>query len=256
MKQPELGKKISELRKSKGLTQEELVDKCNLNVRTIQRIEAGDVTPRRYTIKAILEALDYDFESIELIESTKHNRQFLKLAWIFGIIFFIIGFFEFGIDYYRFYENDVAYSKSIYILIKTTVLISYIIFIYRFVIVSDLFKNSILKITSYLLGFMLFLSIGYDITSLFYETISPEIILPIEAISFGFIQIIFGVALIKLQKNIGNIPLVAGILEIITGALLVTVIFAIAGLIVYIPAIIFEVIILYKVSETIKSNSL
>ncbi|MCS5489833.1 helix-turn-helix domain-containing protein [Algoriphagus limi] len=46
MKQPELGKKISELRKAKGMTQEELVEKCNLNVRTIQRIEAGEVTPR------------------------------------------------------------------------------------------------------------------------------------------------------------------------------------------------------------------
>ncbi|MFO7721231.1 MAG: helix-turn-helix transcriptional regulator [Gillisia sp.] len=33
MKQPELGRKISELRKEKGLTQEELVDKCNISVR-------------------------------------------------------------------------------------------------------------------------------------------------------------------------------------------------------------------------------
>jgi transcriptional regulator with XRE-family HTH domain len=57
MKQPELGKKISELRKAKGLTQEELVEKCNLNVRTIQRIEAGEVTPRTFTIKALFEAL-------------------------------------------------------------------------------------------------------------------------------------------------------------------------------------------------------
>jgi transcriptional regulator with XRE-family HTH domain len=256
MKQPELGKKISELRKSKGFTQEELVDKCNLNVRTIQRIEAGDVTPRRYTINAILEALDYDFNSMELIESTKHRQQFLKLGWIFGIAFFIIGFFEFGVDYYRYFENEVVISNSIYILIKTIVLISYLIFIYGFVLVSDIFKSSILKISSYLLGFMLILSIGYDIVSLFYDTISPEIILPVESISFGFIQIIFGVSLIKLQKSIGSISLVSGILEIITGALLVTVIFAIAGLIVYIPAIIFEVIILYKVSETIKSNSL
>jgi transcriptional regulator with XRE-family HTH domain len=30
MKQPELKKKISELRKDKGLTQEELVEKCNI----------------------------------------------------------------------------------------------------------------------------------------------------------------------------------------------------------------------------------
>ena len=54
MKQPELGKKILELRKAKGLTQEELVEKCNISVRTIQRIETGEVTPRGKTIKHIL----------------------------------------------------------------------------------------------------------------------------------------------------------------------------------------------------------
>ena len=64
MKQPELGKKILELRKLKGLTQEELVEQCNINVRTIQRIEAGDVLPRSYTIKAILEVLGVKFEEV------------------------------------------------------------------------------------------------------------------------------------------------------------------------------------------------
>jgi len=61
MNQPQLGKKIAELRKAKGLTQEELVALCNLNVRTLQRIESGEVTPRSYTIKIIFIALDYDF---------------------------------------------------------------------------------------------------------------------------------------------------------------------------------------------------
>ena len=60
MKQPELGLKIVELRKKKGWTQEELVVKCNLNVRTLQRIEAGEVNPRNYTIKTIFEALEFD----------------------------------------------------------------------------------------------------------------------------------------------------------------------------------------------------
>lgn len=59
MNQPELGKKIAELRKAKGLTQEELVEKCNLSVRTLQRIESGDVTPRSYTLKAIFAALEF-----------------------------------------------------------------------------------------------------------------------------------------------------------------------------------------------------
>jgi len=59
MKQPELGRKIAELRKAKGLTQEELVEKCKLSVRTLQRIESGEVAPRSYTIKIIFAALDY-----------------------------------------------------------------------------------------------------------------------------------------------------------------------------------------------------
>ena len=65
MKQPELGEKIALLRKQKGLTQEELIEKCNVSVRTIQRIEAGEVTPRSYTLKIILNALDYDFSKIQ-----------------------------------------------------------------------------------------------------------------------------------------------------------------------------------------------
>jgi transcriptional regulator with XRE-family HTH domain len=64
MRQPELGKKIAELRRSKGLTQEELVEKCNLNVRTLQRIESGEVTPRSYTVKMIFTALDFPYYNL------------------------------------------------------------------------------------------------------------------------------------------------------------------------------------------------
>ncbi len=59
IQQPELGKKIAELRKERGLTQEQLVEKCKLNVRTLQRIESGEVMPRTYTISLISEALEY-----------------------------------------------------------------------------------------------------------------------------------------------------------------------------------------------------
>ena len=59
MKQPELGRKIADLRKAKGYTQEELVEKCNLSVRTLQRIESGEVLPRSHTIRVIFAALDY-----------------------------------------------------------------------------------------------------------------------------------------------------------------------------------------------------
>jgi transcriptional regulator with XRE-family HTH domain len=60
MKQPDLGKKISELRLAKGLTQGELAEKCNLSLRTIQRIESAEVTPRSYTVKLIFASLEYE----------------------------------------------------------------------------------------------------------------------------------------------------------------------------------------------------
>ena len=61
IKQPELGKTISDYRKAKGFTQEDLVEKCNLSVRTLQRIESGEVTPRIVTVKLIFEALELNY---------------------------------------------------------------------------------------------------------------------------------------------------------------------------------------------------
>jgi transcriptional regulator with XRE-family HTH domain len=75
IQQPALGKKIVEFRKAKGFTQEELVEKCNLNVRTLQRIEAGEVTPRTSTVKLIFEALDIEFETAVTTNSKKNIPQ-------------------------------------------------------------------------------------------------------------------------------------------------------------------------------------
>ncbi|AZQ44816.1 helix-turn-helix domain-containing protein [Nonlabens ponticola] len=101
MKQPQLGDYIARLRKEQGLTQEELVERCNINVRTIQRIEAGDVTPRSYTIKNILEALGSSFEDIskkikrEVQPIVTDNIQFKRasnglLIGILGILYILI----------------------------------------------------------------------------------------------------------------------------------------------------------------------
>jgi uncharacterized Tic20 family protein/DNA-binding XRE family transcriptional regulator len=59
--------KKNELRQLKGLTQEQLAEKCEVSTRTIQRIESGEVDPRAFTLQCLTEALDFDF--IELDES-------------------------------------------------------------------------------------------------------------------------------------------------------------------------------------------
>ncbi len=60
MQQPALGQKIAELRKQHNLTQEELAAQCGISPRTIQRIEAGEVTPRPYSLRSLQRVLVFD----------------------------------------------------------------------------------------------------------------------------------------------------------------------------------------------------
>lgn len=74
MKQPEFGRKVRKLRTSQGLTQSELAGRCNLALRTVQRIENGETTPRNYTARIILEALGSD------------SKEFVKEGWIDSLL--------------------------------------------------------------------------------------------------------------------------------------------------------------------------
>ena len=60
MKQPAFGNNISTLRNQKGMTQKELADACAIDIRTIQRIEAGEVSPRKHTVRLLANALGCD----------------------------------------------------------------------------------------------------------------------------------------------------------------------------------------------------
>lgn len=59
-----LHQKIVIARKKKGITQEELADLAKVTIRTIQRIESGETTPRNFTLKAIATALETPFEEL------------------------------------------------------------------------------------------------------------------------------------------------------------------------------------------------
>jgi len=61
MRKPDFGTKLVEVRRAKGLTQEEVAERCKITVRTIQRIESGVVQPRAFTIKIISDVLGIDF---------------------------------------------------------------------------------------------------------------------------------------------------------------------------------------------------
>jgi transcriptional regulator with XRE-family HTH domain len=277
MKQPELGRKISELRKAKGLTQEELVDKCNISVRTLQRIETGEVTPRSYTIKTILAALEYDLSTIEvnddniihstagwikklflfdidLAESPDYFIKQLNIAWILGILYFMIGFLEGAAEYFRYKDNVLIFSTPLYVIIKISALITFILFQRGFVFIGGLFKNYLLRITSFILIFGNILIIGYDIASVFYDSVERQYILGSEAIVFGCIGILYGISLWRLRKPIGVLAKWAGLFEMLAGCFFLTLVLSFMGFIMLVPAELFEIIIIYKSIDIIKSK--
>jgi transcriptional regulator with XRE-family HTH domain len=95
----EIGDKIRETRKLKGLTQDELAEKASLNLRTIQRIENSENEPRGKTLSLICDVLEIDLEDFMVdTNSTKTKSVFTKIVQgiflaVFNIILMgIIGF--------------------------------------------------------------------------------------------------------------------------------------------------------------------
>ncbi|WP_265427091.1 helix-turn-helix domain-containing protein [Chryseobacterium sp. YIM B08800] len=78
--------KIQLLREENRLTQKELAEKAGLSLRTIQRIEAGNI-PKGFTLKALAESLNTTPEN--LIEKENDNVERAKLinsSALFGLI--------------------------------------------------------------------------------------------------------------------------------------------------------------------------
>ncbi|QEE48776.1 helix-turn-helix domain-containing protein [Flavobacterium alkalisoli] len=59
-----IGKRIAEIRKQKGLTQEEVAEIARINLRTLQRIEKEETEPRGNSLKGICEALEINIEDL------------------------------------------------------------------------------------------------------------------------------------------------------------------------------------------------
>lgn len=81
-----LGELISSSRKSKNLTQEELADLSKVNLRTIQRIENNQNTPRGNTLKLICNVLEIGFPENEVERVDKPNYFEIIVNYFFLII--------------------------------------------------------------------------------------------------------------------------------------------------------------------------
>ncbi|WP_268034855.1 helix-turn-helix domain-containing protein [Algoriphagus sp. PAP.12] len=72
-----IAKRISEARKLKGLSQEQLAEQAKINLRTIQRIEKSECEPRGSTLNLICDALEIDSKELITSEESFRGRNVL-----------------------------------------------------------------------------------------------------------------------------------------------------------------------------------
>ena len=80
MKQQTLKENLLYQRKLKGLTQDQLSEKTTVGVRTIRRIEKGDVQPHLQTVKLL--AVGLDIEVDDLIPLENPNEETIERKWM------------------------------------------------------------------------------------------------------------------------------------------------------------------------------
>jgi len=68
-----IGEKISQIRKEKAWSQEDLAERSGLSVRTIQRIEKNGSKPRPFTVQTLASALEVDVTT--LLSKEKNRGQ-------------------------------------------------------------------------------------------------------------------------------------------------------------------------------------
>ena len=83
-----IGKKIYEIRKVKGYTQEDLAELSKINLRTIQRIENDKNEPRGKTLNLICDALEIDPSEFQSNTGENHKKSFFSI--ILNIIFYFL----------------------------------------------------------------------------------------------------------------------------------------------------------------------
>lgn len=239
MKQPELGKKISEMRKAKGLTQEELVELCNLNVRTIQRIEAGEVTPRSYTIKALFEALGEKMENVESERSSAYIKSLVP--WLYmgfgsGLIYFFLSYFDISMEVEWMegsYTNSLTFG-----LVKVGVLITFSLFLFGLIKMTSAFPNKILQISLWVMLIANGVWYSIDLISLATSSFKMEDYYFVKLGTFGIAYGFMGAGFLCYKNLWSNIPQIIGALGIVSGILIFSVVGALFGLI---PLTMFEI---------------
>ncbi|MDF7811357.1 helix-turn-helix transcriptional regulator [Hymenobacter sp. YC55] len=78
--------RIIAARKSKGFSQEVLAERSGVSLRTIQRVEQGDTTPRGHTVLALAVALEVPLEVLQNAPETLREPELQQAAEVSAVV--------------------------------------------------------------------------------------------------------------------------------------------------------------------------
>lgn len=216
MKQPELGIKICSIRNQQGLTQKELSESCNIDIRTLQRIESGNVTPRISTLKLLAEALSCDIDTFldekdNLPEPLSH--AFLASIFKIGIVYFLtwllFSFFQVSIPI----NLQGAYVSSLGFLIAVIYAITGVFFYYGFYRLGKHSENVFLWISSLVVMICIPLFLLTALMTIEYSFAKHLNTVVLGAMNIN--SIFLGIGLLMTKSPLKNWYTVAGILQLL-----------------------------------------
>ena len=85
----DLGSRLTEFRKAKGLSQETLAEDAGISLRTLQRIEKEGTNPHGDTLKRLSEALDVSMDEL-LDHSLEINYNYIRGMHYSALLFIIL----------------------------------------------------------------------------------------------------------------------------------------------------------------------
>ena len=226
MNQPELGQKINDLRNNKGITQKELSEACNVDIRTIQRIESGEVIPRMSTLKLIAATLDVDFNSFNgdngAVQKATPNNISLPILLLFtffsGLVYLLNFIFYMGLIP----GISLQFYLHSYFTISIIHVIAGVLFYYGFYEFSRHLNNKTLRIA--LLVTIIFIPLYVVVTLIANNSgFQPaKYLVMLVVILIGINGFIMAAGFIQTKSRFSLLYKIGGVLQFIISPMIIT----------------------------------
>lgn len=209
MKQPELGIRIHEIRNKKGITQKELAELCNIDIRTLQRIEAGDVTPRHSTLGFIASALSCE---VSVFNGDPENGETFPpnvlVTWLGAGVVYFISWFLFSpiLPTNHFLQSISLFAGFLYT-------ITGVLFYSGFLYLGNIRRNRLLKTASIIIMVcipLLLIALLISGEFAFMVHVNKLVVIIMSANS-----IVFGIGLLRMKNQLTNLYKISGIMQIL-----------------------------------------